>query len=41
MNNWLRSLEGYFFLKDNPSRDVTLDTHFAYYNFDDIEPGLK
>ena len=41
MNNYLKSLEGYFFHRDDPGREVTLDTHLAYYNFDDIEPGLK
>lgn len=38
---YIKSLEGYFFTKQDPSRDVTLDVHLSYYNFDDISEQLK
>ena len=39
-NRFIKSIEGYFFEKNDPSRDVTLDTHIAYYNFDRIDERL-
>jgi hypothetical protein len=39
-NRFIKSIEGYFFEKKDPSRDVSLDTHIAYYNFDKIDERL-
>lgn len=36
----IRSIEGYVFANQNPSRYVTLDTCLAYYNFQDIDERL-